>query len=271
MDRMGVTELVDSMPLWGVFLASLIITVISINLGFRMGQRTRGRLTGDKKAHTGPLAAAALSLLAFMLAIVFGAAESRFSEMKHVALDEANAIGTAFLRADLLPETDRAAIRGLLREYVDLRIEAIQTDSTQRIEQAIRRSEELHSEMWSRAVAIANDAPTPVTALFVQSLNEVIDLHEKRVTLVIRYRLPGFVWIVLYGLATLSMAMSGYDGGLSGSRRIFTFTLSAATAFSVVLAMVVALDRPNEHRTTVMQAALIDLQEDIHRSMESGP
>jgi hypothetical protein len=88
----------DSMPLSGVFLASLIITFVSINLGFRMGQRTRGRLTGDEKAHTGPLAAASPSLLALMLAIVFGAAESRFSELKHVALDEANAIGTAFLR-----------------------------------------------------------------------------------------------------------------------------------------------------------------------------
>jgi hypothetical protein len=55
---------------------------------------------------TGPLAAASLSLLAFMLAMVFGAAESRLSELKYVALDEANAIGTAFLRADLLPEMD---------------------------------------------------------------------------------------------------------------------------------------------------------------------
>jgi hypothetical protein len=100
---MNVTELLDKIPLWGVFLASLMITFLSIEGGFLLGKRRRGRLPREEKIYTGPLATASLTLLAFMLAIVFGAVQSRFNELKHVGLDEANVIGTAFIRADLCP------------------------------------------------------------------------------------------------------------------------------------------------------------------------
>jgi hypothetical protein len=153
---MKLTELLEVLPIWGIFLFYLMITFLSIEFGFRLGKWRQGRLTGEENIHTGPIVTASLSLLAFMLAMVFGVVESRFNEMKHVVLDEANAIGTAYLRADLLPEADRVEIRQLLYDYVTLRIEASQSGAGQQLEQAIDRSEELHSEMWSRAVAIAD-------------------------------------------------------------------------------------------------------------------
>jgi hypothetical protein len=73
--------------------------------------------------------------------MVFSTVASRFDELKHVALDEANAIGTAYLRADLLPEADRAATRKLLNDYVNLRIEVMDDGTGQQLEQAIDRSE----------------------------------------------------------------------------------------------------------------------------------
>jgi hypothetical protein len=120
-------------------------------------------------------------------------------------------------------------------------------------------------------VAFADRHPTPVAALVVQSLNEVIDLHEKRITVGIHYRLPGIIWMTLYGVAFLALAMGGYDGGLSGSRRIITITLSTAVAFSVVLLLVVALDRPHQHLSSTSKTAMLDLQESIRRSMQSQP
>jgi hypothetical protein len=78
---------------------------------------------------------------------------------------------------------------------------------------------------------IAERYPTPISALFVQSVNEVIDTHAKRITLLIRYRLPETIWIVLYGLAILAMTMGGYDIGISGSRSTVFVTLAAALAF----------------------------------------
>lgn len=168
-----------------------------------------------------------------------------------------------------MPEADRAEVRQLLNDYVTLRIEAVQHGTGQQIEQAIVRSEELQSKLWSTAVTIANQQPTPISALFVQSLNEVIDMHEKRITLGIHYRLPGIIWMVLYGLAILAMAIGGYDTGLSGSRRVIAITLSAALAFSVVLMLLVALDRPHQHLSTASQAPMFDLLEDIRSSMPS--
>lgn len=105
----------------------------------------------------------------------------------------------------------------------------------------------------------------------MQSLNELIDMHEKRITIGIHYRLPGTVWMALYGLAIIAMAMGGYDNGVSNSRRVIGITLSAAVAFSVVLVLVTALDQPHQHLSTTTHAAMIDLQDDIRRSMQSQP
>lgn len=268
---MNITEVLDRLPLWAVFFASLLITFLSIELGFLLGRRRQGRLTGEEKIITGPVVAAAFSLLAFMLAMTFGAVESRFSEIKHVALDEANAIGTAFIRADLLPDAERAEVRQLLQDYVDLRIDAVESNAEVQVKKAIDASEKLQGDLWSRATAIADQRPTPISALFVQSLNEVIDIHAKRITLVHHYRLPGTIWMVLYGLAILAMAMGGYDTGMSGSRRTVSITLAAALAFSVVFTLVITLDRPHQHLSTATQAAMIDLQEDIRLSMQGTP
>jgi hypothetical protein len=268
---MNATDLLDKMPLSAVFLATLTITLLSMEVGFRAGQLRRRRFAGEEEIQAGPLVAASLSLLAFMLAMIFGSVQSRFHEIKQVALDEANAIGTAYLRADLLPAADRAEIRQLLREYVALRIEAVDAGTAQQVQQAIDRSEELQSVLWSRAAILAGQKPTPVSALFVQSVNEVIDLHETRITVGIQYRLPGIIWIVLFGLAILAVAMGGYASALSSSRRLTAISLSAALAFSVVLLLVVALDRPHLELSRVTQAAMLDLQESIGRSIPSQP
>ncbi len=259
----------DKIPLWGIFLVSLLITFVSIEFGIRMGKRARGRLIKEEKPDIGPLAAATLSLLAFMLAIVFGVVESRLSELKHLVLDEANAIGSAYLRADLLPANDRAVVHGLLSEYVSLRIDTAKSDSDELIDQVIHRSEQLHDELWLRAVKIAAQTPTPGTALFVRSLNDMINLHKKRITIAIRYRLPKIIWLVLYGLAIIALAMGGYESGFSLGRRIFSISLAGAVAFSVVLLMLVALDRPHQHLSKTTQSAMLELQEHIRHKIES--
>lgn len=253
---MSATGLLDKIPLWGVGVAALVITLLAIELGREVGRRRREKLTEGTVIQVGPFVAATLSLLAFMLAMVFSTVESRHNELKHVVLDEANAIGTAYLRADLLPEPDRVAVRQLLHDYAALRIEAVESGQEEQVERAIERSQELYGVLWSRAAALAEERPTPTSALFVQAVNELIDLNETRLTVGLRYRLPGLVWGVLVGLALLAHAMGGYATGLSGSRRPVPITLSAALAFSVVLVLVVSLDRPFHHLSDVTQAAI---------------
>ena len=82
----------------------------------------------------------------------------------------------------------------------------------------------------------------------------------------------GWMWVCFaVALAIVAMAIGGYDTGLSGSRRFIAITLSAALAFSVVLALVIVLERPHQHLYVISQAPMIDLQEDIRRSMQSQP
>jgi hypothetical protein len=203
---------------------------------------------------------ATLSLLAFMLAFTFGLAGSRFEDRRQVVLSEANAIGTTYLRAAMLPEPMRTESRNLLREYVDVRLEAIQPG---KVDQAISKSEELQNRLWSQAVAATERDRSPITALFVQSLNEVIDLHAKRLMASLRSRVPGEIWIVLFLLVILTMVMMGYHSSLANSKRSIA-VIALVLGFSSVLFLIADLDRPGQGMLQVSQQSMIDLR----RSMQ---
>lgn len=270
---MIIRQFMDGVPLWGIFLASVLIIVLPVEIGFRLGRWQHARLTGGEKIQTGPVVAASLGLLAFMLAFTFGAVTKRFDDRKQLVLDEANAIGTAYLRADLLPEPDRDSVRRLLYDYVSLRLEAVQRDregklDDQLLETMITRSAKQQNELWSIAVSIADQYPTPISALFLQSLNELIDLHQKRITVALQHRMPGIFWIALCGLTILAMIIGGYDAGLSSGCRSVITVMSMALAFSLVMLLIVALDRPQQRLSEVNQAALVDVQRAIERSLK---
>src|SRR6187549_1664121 len=118
--------LLDALPLWGLFLAIVALVLISIEGGYRLGNYRRSRSNTEKEAPVGAMVGATLGLLAFMLAFTFGMAASRFDTRKQLVLEEANAIGTTYLRAAMLPEK-RDEIRDLLRSYVDTRLAAVES------------------------------------------------------------------------------------------------------------------------------------------------
>ena len=115
----------DDVPLWGIFLATIVLVMFAIGAGFLVGRRRRPREDG-KSDSSGVIVGAAMGLLAFMLGFTFNAAAVRYDARKNLVMEEVNAIGTTWLRAGLLPEPYRADIRGLLREYVNLRARAFQ-------------------------------------------------------------------------------------------------------------------------------------------------
>jgi hypothetical protein len=213
----------------------------------------------EKETPVGSMVGATLGLLAFMLAFTFGLAGSRFEDRRQVLLSEANAIGTTYLRAAMLPEPMRTEAQNLLREYVDVRIEAVQPG---KLDQAITKSEELHTRLWSVAVAATEKDRSPITALYVQSLNEMIDVHAKRVMAGVRSRVPGMIWIVLYLLAILSMVMIGYHEGLTKSRRSIA-VIALVLGFSSVLYLIADLDRPVHGTLRVSQQSMIDLRKSM--------
>jgi len=249
----------DALPLWGLFFAILLLVLLSVEGGYRIGKYRRSRSEDEKEAPVGAMVGATLGLLAFMLAFTFGLAAARFDARKQVLLDEANAIGTTYLRAGMLPG-QREAIRALLRDYVDARLEAVRSGN---VTEGIRRSEELLDQLWTHAAAIGENHPTSfVVGLFVQSLNEVIDLHAKRVTVGLRNRIPGAIWVVLFAVAVVSLATMGYHAGLSRTIRS-PAEIAVAFTFSAVIGLIADLDRPQEGALKVSQQALVDVRQSM--------
>ena len=253
---MEVNGLLDPFPLWTLFPVTVVVVLLSVEVGYRVGRNRRQRSQEEKEAPVGAMVGATLGLLAFMLAFTFGLAANRFEERRQVVLSEANAIGTTYLRAAMLPEPMRTESRNLLREYVDVRLEATQPGKTG---QAISKSEELHDRLWSQAVAAAEKDRSPITGLFIQSLNEVIDLHAKRVMAALRSRVPGAIWIGLYLLAILSMVAMGYHEGVTSNKRSVA-VVAVVLAFSAVLFLIADLDRPGKGLLRVSQQTMIDLR-----------
>lgn len=250
----------DMVPLWLLFLATIAVIFLAVEGGYRLGKYRRGH-TPEKDAPVGAMVGAMLGLLAFMLAFTFGLAASRFDERRHTILDEANAIGTTYLRSGLLPEPQRTAVRRSLREYVDVRLEGTRQE---KLAEAISRSTELHTQMWSQATAAAElDPRSIVTGLFIQSLNELIDLHATRVMVGLRSRIPAVIWVSLFFVAALTMATMGYHEGLAGTRRSLA-SLALVVSFSAVLLLTADLDRLHEGFLQVSQQSMLDLQKSMN-------
>jgi hypothetical protein len=271
------TSTLDFLPLWGVFLASALLMVAAIELGYKMGKKKLARLSEDAIPHLGGAVAASLGLLAFMLAFTFGVGTDRWDKKTSAILEESNAIGTAYLRTDFLPEPFRSNSRRILVEYVDhhlttrdttreLRKKSNPVEAEITIRDTVAKIKGYHDELWAEAVAVAALHPTPITSLFAQAVNDLIDLQQVRITLGVQQRMPRVYWVVLLSLTLLAMWMVGYDAGLSRSMRsgsVWTFSF----AFATVISLVVALDRPGI--ANPKEYPLMQLQEDMHKSLEA--
>src|SRR5262252_866484 len=146
---------IDVLPLWALFIVILLVVLLSVEFGYRLGKYRRSRREEEKEAPLGTLVGATLGLLAFILAFTFGLAAQRFDARRQVLLDEANAIGTTYLRAGILPERGEQ-IRTLLRDYVAARLEAVQPG---KLAEGIRRSEDIQQQAWAQADAVAEKNP----------------------------------------------------------------------------------------------------------------
>jgi len=254
-------QLLDSMPLWGIFAVMALLFLLAAEAGFRLG-RHRGQLAEAKISHAGGIIAATLALMAFMLAFTFSMGGSRFDARKHLVVDEANAVGTAYLRATMLPEPQQTEIRSLLREYVEVRLKIVREMKTYGAE-GIARSEELHRLLWDQVIELGRDNDrSVVVGLFVQSLNDVIDIHTKRLAAGLLDRIPGVIWITLFFIGILGTAVIGYRAGLSGTRGL-PATLALILAFSAVMILIMDLDRPGQSLFQVSQQSMTRLLENM--------
>ena len=253
-------ELMDRLPMWSIYPVTLALAMLAIEAGYLLGKRWQRRSHVSKEGAVGAMTGSTLGLLAFLLAFITGLAVNRFDNRRSLVVEEANAIGTTYLRAGFLDETARDQSRDLLREYVQIRLDA--PDSSE-LESVIVRSEEIQNELWTTAEIIARDnMDSPVIATYIETLNQMIDLHAKRVIAITSSRIPGSIWTGIYIVAGLSMVLVGMLSSF-GERPNWLATILLALVFAAVLTLIVDLDRPEQGLLTVSQQALLDLQAQI--------
>ena len=249
----------DGVPIWVLFLTTIVLVVLAIEVGMLVGRQHQIRAGGGKAELSGAMVGATMALLAFMLAFTFNGAAGRHDARKALVIEESNAIDKTWRRAGFLAEPYRSDIRGLLRNYVDVRLKA--AAGKMELGEATRLSEALHGKMWALAEEVAKkDVGGRDGGLFIQALDEVTDLHLKRVTVGIRSRVPPTIWATLYLLMAVGMVMMGIQVGQSGARRSIGIELALATSFSLVLFLIADLDRPQEGLISVSQQAMEELK-----------
>ena len=256
---------IDAIPIWAIFVATIIVVMIAIEIGYRLGHVMHRRSEDEKESPVSAIAGAILGLAAFMLAFTFGIVSERHDARKGLVRDDAVAIRTAWKRSDFLPETDRAEAAALLRQYVDVRVKFAEAVSLEpeRVKSVLAETERLQDRLWNMAVANARkDMNSDVAALYIDSLNAVYGIHASRVAVGIQARIPSEIWLVLYCITILGMMSVGYQTGIAGSKRSMARPI-LAVSFALVFALIASLDRPDSGVLQVTQQPLIDLRDSM--------
>jgi hypothetical protein len=232
------------MPEWVFFPATLIFVLLSYEIGFKFGLNRKLKPGENPEAAAGALSGTTLGLLAFILAFTFNGASSHYGVRKELVIQEANAIRTAYQQSMVLPDHYRVKVSGLLREYADIRTKA-SSFKPENIKASFERTETIQAELWATALACQKSGPErSIADPLKEALIKIFDLHVLRIHAVFQNRINDVIWSVLFMLTFLTMAMMGYRVGLSGVRSNF-IEISTALAFSLVLILILALDRPN--------------------------
>lgn len=230
--------------------------------GFYLGRYQYRHFAKLKDAPVGSMAGSIVGLLAFMLAFSFGMAASHFDARKQAVSAEANAVRSAYALADLFPESHRINIQKLLREYVNIRLEAVAQPN--KINDLVIRSNQIHNLLWAEAMACEKLNPSVGSAwVFTSKVDEVINMHYNRMAVGAKVRIPPAIWLVLYVILMLSMTTSGFNAGLHGERGSFAFIL-LCIAFSLVLILINDLDRPQQGFFEVSQQPMEALQKQMN-------
>lgn len=212
----GNAELLSGMDAIWIAGALLLAMLALHELAFRRAARLR-RAAGGGDALTGLDSAISL-LLGLLLAFCFSMAAGRYEQRQGLVVAEANAIGTAFLRCDLLDAGLRDDCRARLREYTDARLAIYEAPATAAaLSPLLARSEELQAGLWRLAAAAAVATPSPNHALVVSAMNDVIDRHGERVA-AYRRHVPAEVTLMLPGLCLAWAAFTGHAQGWAARR-----------------------------------------------------
>lgn len=249
---------------WIVFLSISGILIVISELCFLVGRGVKRKTPDLADSPIGSVQGAILALLGLLLGFSFAMAVGRYDVRRNLAVDEANSIGTTWLRAEFLSGKSGLEVRTILKDYTKLRIESIAAlPKSPEMDSLIRRNGEFETRMWEIARREAASNPSPVTVSFITSLNETFDLGSSRIYAA-RNHVPGAVWLLLIVVAGCGAGGSGYFQGLSMSRSSLN-QLVFPVLIAVVITLISDMDRAKHGLIGVSQEPLTDLYETISK------
>jgi hypothetical protein len=240
----------------GLFLGMLLL----LEVGRRIAQKRGGAPSG-----AGVVDGAVFGLLGLLIAFTFSAAASRFDTRRHLVVEEANAIGTAYLRLDLLPQSAQPALREGFRRYVDSRLAVYRKlPDVQAAKEELARSASLQGEIWAQAVAACRvDAPPSAAMLLLPALNEMIDITTVRTVAALTHA-PSIVFATLAALALASSLLAGH--GMAGTTTrswLHMLAFAATMAMTVYLILDLEFPRLGLIRLDAFDRVLVDVRQSM--------
>ena len=244
----------------GVFAGMLL----SLIIGQRLGRREKDVGTDSGRIQLAAVEAAIFGLMGLMIAFTFSGAAQRYELRRQLVVDEANAIGTSYLRIDLLPTVRQAALRDKYRQYLEARIAVYRPGLNPPHEPHEAVATKLQGEIWTGTVAALAEAPPQVTTVVVPALNEMIDVTTKRSIAALTHT-PKLIMAMLLILGLVCSLLAGYVIGSSHTRHAGFHWFAFAFMMTLTIYVIFDLDYPRHGVIQVEFAdqALTDLLADM--------
>ena len=216
-----------------VFGLTFLVLWLSERIGSSLLKR-HGNMAEGVRQDFGVILSATLTLLGLLIGFTFSMAINRYNQRKNYEQEEANAIGTEYVRADLLPSADAAKVRALLRSYTDQRILFYETGDRQKLLEINANTARLQSELWSAVRAPAATQATPVVALALSGMNDV--LNSQGYTQAAWWdRIPLAAWGMMGAIAICANLLVGYGARQAKAERIQRLVLPLVVSISFFL------------------------------------
>ncbi len=213
---------------------------VAHEIGFWLGSLTRSKDEPFDR-QVGLVRTSTAALVAFLIGFAFSGAASRFIDRQDLIVKEANALGTAYLRADTIAEPQRGELKGAIKEYTSDRVTLLSREGRDQIETLLGKVSGLHERMWKSAINATKDN-APLMAIVLPPINEIIDLHSTHLAMARRH-LPIPVMAMLLGTAAIGVGMIGFGNGRVG-RRFSVLDAVYGLALAAALWMTIDLDYP---------------------------
>lgn len=243
----------------------LLLAVLAVaELGWRWGRRRHAQADDGERSQIGAIAGAVLGLLALLIGFTFSMAVNRFDMRQDLVLQEANAIGTTALRAQLLQPAAEAEVVRLLRQYVQVRLDFHDAGIDERKLHAVTaQTAVVQQALWRVAMQQAHGGGGNAAQvnLFIVALNDTIDLHGKRLA-AMRNHVPPAVILLLLLVTLGAVGLVAYGGGLHARRQLVAQSVLAVLLVLAIL-LIVDLDRPRRGLILVSQQSMLDAQQDL--------